>query len=405
VLAAVSQEFARVATDYASLLAKIARTSADLIGDGCLVTLVDGDFIVNAANAHVDPELEVDYRTYVAALGLSVRTSPTVAADVIRTGQTKLVPEVDGAALLSRLEPELRPIVERLDVSSYVVVPIRSHDAVIGALSLFRTGGGRSYDEADAVMLADLADRAGLAIDNARLYAQLEARVSERTRELEIANHELEAFSYSVAHDLRAPLRSIDGFAHAIQEDHDTRLDPEAVRMLDRIRGSAQHMAVLIDGLLRLAQIARANVQRSEISLSELAAEIVADLREHDPARVVEVAIEPGLIAHGDRQLVKVILQNLLGNAWKFTAKRDDARIALAIRDGAFVVRDNGAGFDPTYAHKLFVPFQRLHSAAEFPGTGIGLGTVHRAVQRHGGRIWAEGAVGAGAAFWFTLPG
>ena len=403
VLAAVSHEFARVATDYESLLAKIARTTADLIGDGCLVTLVDGELLLPVANAHVDPALEEDYRVYVAVLGLSKLTSPTIAAQVIRTGEMRLVPEVDPEALLAGLEPELAPVVRRMNVRSFCVVPIRAHGAILGSLSLFRTGGGRSYDDADALLLADLAVRAGLAIDNARLYGELEQRVADRTRDLEVANRELEAFSYSVAHDLRSPLRTIDGFAHALVEDHGPALDADAQRMLGRIRGAARHMGVLIDGLLGLAQVSRAKLVRTDVSISQLATAQLERLRERDPDRAVDVEIVPALVARADHHLVEVILQNLLDNAWKFTARRAGARIEVTREGAAFVIRDNGAGFDPAYAHKLFTPFQRLHLASEFPGTGIGLGTVARAVQRHGGKIWATGAVDGGAAFHFTL--
>lgn len=406
VLAAVSHEFARVATDYESLLAKIARTTADLIGDGGLVTLLDGDLLLPVANAHIDPAIENDYRRYVSSLALSRLTSSTIAAQVIRSGELRLVPEVDPESFIAGLDPLIAPLVRRMDVRSFCVVPIRAHGTTLGTLSLFRTGPGRSYDDADAMLLTDLADRAGLAIDNARLYGQLEQRVADRTRDLEIANRELEAFSYSVAHDLRSPLRTIDGFVHALVDDHGAALDTDAQRMLGRIRAAANHMALLIDGLLGLAQVSRAKLARTDVSLSQIAEAQIERLRERDPDRAITVDIMPAMIAYADHQLVEVILGNLLDNAWKFTSKRDGARIEITREGPAFVVRDNGAGFDPAFTHKLFAPFQRLHLASEFPGTGIGLGTVARAVQRHGGRIWATGVVDGGAAFHFTLePG
>jgi light-regulated signal transduction histidine kinase (bacteriophytochrome) len=236
----------------------------------------------------------------------------------------------------------------------------------------------------------------------------LERRVVERTAQLEAANHELESFSYSVSHDLRAPLRSIDGFSQALMEDYHDRLDTQAQDYLRRIRGATQRMSELIDALLGLSRVTRAEVQREALDLSALAWTIAAELRRQDPGRAVEFVVTPQLSAAGDARLLRTVLENLLGNAWKFTAQRDQARIQFGARvlpDGtkAFFVHDNGAGFDMTYADKLFGAFQRLHSMSEFPGTGIGLATVQRIIRRHGGRAWAEGKVEEGATFYFTL--
>jgi PAS domain S-box-containing protein len=243
-----------------------------------------------------------------------------------------------------------------------------------------------------------------------RLNAELERHVAERTAQLAAANVELEAFSYSVSHDLRAPLRSIDGFSQALLEDCGPALDATGKGYLRRVRGAAQHMAQLIDDLLGLARVTRAEMSFAPVDLSALAAEVVGELREGEPGRAVEVSISPGLRANGDARLCRVLLFNLLGNAWKFSADRRPARIELGDAEHgengmvACYVRDNGAGFDMAYADKLFAPFQRLHSREEYPGTGIGLATVQRIVGRHGGRVWAEGEVGRGATFGFTLP-
>jgi PAS domain S-box-containing protein len=240
--------------------------------------------------------------------------------------------------------------------------------------------------------------------------ARLERQVVQRAAELEAANRELEAFSHSVSHDLRAPLRSIDGFSQALLEDHGDQLDAQAREYLDLIRDSAQELGELMDALLLLSRIGRAPLQPSDVDLTRLAREVATDLDRLDPRRHVEWAIADGLRTFGDRRLLRVLLENLLGNAWKFTGQREQACVVVGVTsrppDGgpAFFVRDNGAGFDPTYADKLFGAFQRLHSEAEFPGTGIGLATVQRIVQRHGGRIWAEGRKGHGATFTFTLP-
>jgi signal transduction histidine kinase len=227
-------------------------------------------------------------------------------------------------------------------------------------------------------------------------------------RALHDTNRELESFSYSVSHDLRAPLRSIDGFSQALVEDAGPALPPEARGHLDRIRNATRRMGHLIDDLLALSKVSRAEMQRERVDLSELAAQIVSELRRQAPSRTVTVTVSPGLTATGDPQLVRLALQNLLENAWKFTGRRDEASIDVGQtrdREGvpAFYVRDNGAGFDPAYAGKLFGPFQRLHATSEFPGIGIGLATVQRIVHRHGGHVWADAQVDQGACFTFTL--
>ena len=236
--------------------------------------------------------------------------------------------------------------------------------------------------------------------------AELERRVTERTAALTASNKELEAFSYSVSHDLRAPLRAIDGFSRIITEDYADRLDDAAQGHLARIRAASQRMALVIDDMLELARIARTEPQRVEVDLSALAAVVCEELHE-DPGRRVELVIGPGVHALADPRLMHIVLQNLLHNAWKFTGRCAAARIEFGETevDGerVFFVRDNGAGFDPAHSKNLFGAFQRLHRPDEFAGTGIGLATVQRIVQRHGGRIWAEGAVGEGATFCFTL--
>ena len=223
----------------------------------------------------------------------------------------------------------------------------------------------------------------------------------------EAANRELESFSYSVAHDLRAPLRSIDGFSQALLDDYAERLDDDGRKYLGFVRTSAQHMAALIDDLLALSRVTRTELRWGVVDLSALAHATVARLRQRHPARHVEVAIEDGLVAHGDPRLLALVFDNRLDNAWKFTGLHPTPRVEVARVDDdgrpAYRVRDNGAGFDMAFAHKLFGVFQRLHSTAEFEGTGVGLATVRRVIGRHGGQVWAEGEVGAGASFFFTL--
>jgi PAS domain S-box-containing protein len=225
--------------------------------------------------------------------------------------------------------------------------------------------------------------------------------------ETDASNRELEAFSYSVAHDLRSPLRSIDGFSLALLEDNADQLDEEGKSNLARVRAAAQRMARLIDDLLSLSRVSRAEIRRDRVDLGLVARGVAARLHETEPLRDVDVVVDEGLVAFGDTNLLGVVMENLLGNAWKFTSQRPKARIEVGVtsKDGqlAYFIRDNGAGFDMTYASKLFGAFQRLHGATEFPGTGIGLATVHRIVRRHGGEVWAEGKVAHGATFFFTL--
>ena len=232
-----------------------------------------------------------------------------------------------------------------------------------------------------------------------------QAALEEANAAMNASNRELEAFSYSVAHDLRAPLRSIDGFAQALLEDNAAQLDESGKQYLDRVRANAQRMGVLIDDLLALARLSRSEVHRERVDLGRMARDAEHRLRAQDPDRAVELSVDRDLWVHGDARMLGVAIDNLLGNAWKFTRPRDIAHVHVG-RDAernAYFVRDDGVGFDMAHAQNLFAPFKRLHAAREFEGTGIGLATVARVMQRHGGQIWAEAAPGAGATFYFTL--
>ncbi|MFC1763558.1 PAS domain S-box protein [Planctomycetota bacterium] len=255
----------------------------------------------------------------------------------------------------------------------------------------------------------DISERRLAEEELANYRDHLEELVHQRTAELKAANNELESFAYSVSHDLRAPLRSMSGFSQAVAEDYGDRLDDTGRDYLQRIRRAAGNMGVLIDDLLNLSRVTRSTLKCRQVDVSHLARHVVENLQQHDPLRQVEVDIADGVHVYGDPGLLEVVLQNLLGNAWKFTAKAELPRIVFEVReepgDQIYCVRDNGAGFDMAYADKLFGVFQRLHSASEFEGTGVGLATVQRIVQRHGGRIWAESTLGQGATFYFTLTG
>jgi light-regulated signal transduction histidine kinase (bacteriophytochrome) len=240
-----------------------------------------------------------------------------------------------------------------------------------------------------------------------RVNADLERRVAERTRQLEAANRELEAFAYAVSHDLRAPLRSMSGFSQILQENAPPGLDEKSRHYLQRIHDASMRMSSLIEDLLNLSRIGRSELTARPISLSQIAAEAAAAIRERHPTRDVQLEIASGMEVSADPRLLRIALENLLSNAWKYTSRTPQARVSVGTQAGeqgpVYFVRDNGVGFDMKYADKLFVPFQRLHPESEFPGSGIGLVTVQRIVARHGGRIWADAKPDEGATFYFTM--
>jgi DNA-binding response OmpR family regulator len=349
-----------------------------------------------------------------ALLLLSVQPTDCVLLDLV-------MPGIDGTETCRRIKaaPGLR------DTPVVMLTAVEDRKAMIEALSAGADDYLSKSSDADALRARVMAQirRKQMQDDTRRIREELlrreveaaEERAARETAEakaamaveLELKNQELEAFSYSVAHDLRAPLRSIDGFSLALLEDYAELLDAPGREFLDRIRDSAAHMNRLIEDLLKLSRVTRSEFVRREVDLSALAVAVVSRLRLGDPKRQVDISITEGLWVPGDPTLLEVALDNLIGNAWKFTGKTPGAHIELAVetkdRVRVFVVRDNGAGFDMNHAGKLFNVFTRLHGSHEFEGTGIGLATVLRVVRRHGGRIWAESEVGKGAAFFFTL--
>ena len=277
--------------------------------------------------------------------------------------------------------------------AEFTLAPVRDETSEVIAVSL---------------IARDITQRKQTEEELRRIQAELEQRVSKRTAALRAVNEELEAFTYSASHDLRAPLRGIDGFSQAILEDYSSVLDSSAIRYVERIRAGAQRMGEIIDALLMLSRITTTRLHLQRVDLGKLAREIVAELQEAEPGRQLELEVQPGLLVKADQQLMRIALQNLLGNAWKFTRERDPARIEVGkVGDGeenTFFIRDNGAGFDMSYADKLFAPFQRIHHPSRFEGSGIGLGTVQRVISRHGGKVWGRGQPDAGATFYFQLP-
>ena len=249
--------------------------------------------------------------------------------------------------------------------------------------------------------------QAKLLAESEQAALELAETRAELVRDLEHKNRELESFSYAVSHDLRAPLRRIDSFSRAVLESQGDRLDEAGQRFLSRVREASQHMSQLIDDVLHLSRVTRADLRDQEVDLSSIAGLILTRLQESEPERKLDAKVRPGVLVTGDSQLLKIAMENLLENAWKFTAKEPESRIEFGMMqaggEATYFVRDNGAGFDMTYTDRLFGPFQRLHPQGEFPGNGIGLATVQRIIHRHGGRVWAEGLVGQGATFYFTM--
>jgi PAS domain S-box-containing protein len=263
-------------------------------------------------------------------------------------------------------------------------------------------------NESRRALMAVIEDQKIAEAEICRLNEDLEQRVRYRTANLETANKELEAFSYSVSHDLRAPLRSIDGFSYALLEDYQDKLDDTAKSYLDRVRKATQHMGYLIDDMLQLSRVTRAEFHDESIDLSTIVRKISEKLQQNNPDRTVDVIIREGVFVKGDTSLLQIVLENLLGNAWKFTGREAKPQVEFGtiVKEGrtACFIRDNGVGFDMANADKIFGAFQRLHTSSEFPGTGIGLATVQRIINRHNGQVWAESEVGKGATFFFTLP-
>lgn len=265
-------------------------------------------------------------------------------------------------------------------------------------------------DHAPMILLAieDITEKKQAQDELRKLNSELEARVQERTAQLEAANQEMEAFCYSVSHDLRAPLRAIDGFSQELLQTYAEKLDDQGKHYLKRVRAGSQRMAQLIDDLLQLSRLSRSEMQRLQVSLSALAGTVAAELKRREPGRQVDFLIDPSLTAYCDPGLLRVVLDNLFDNAWKFTSRHLRATIEFGKIENpgrtVFFVRDDGAGFNPAFSEKLFGAFQRLHTERDFPGTGIGLATVQRVIHRHGGQVWAEGKVEQGATFYFILP-
>lgn len=318
------------------------------------------------------------------------------------------------ADLPPQAERELR-FFKQQGIESFIVVPLVSRNQLVGFVQFDAMLQPRQWPQEGLTLLRVFSDILANAISRKKMDEELwrhrhnlEEIVAERTSDLQLANRELESFSYSVSHDLRSPLRAISGFAQMLMEDVYEQLDKNGRNTLERIREASERMGSLIDDLLALSRVARHEINQETINLSNIATEITNHLKTDEPERQVAFIIHSGLTARGDPTLLRAVLENLIGNAWKYTRNTPKPRISFGMDKSqlheTFFVKDNGAGFDMKFADKLFGAFQRLHAKTEFEGSGIGLATVARIIERHGGRVWAKGEEGRGAIFFFTLP-
>jgi signal transduction histidine kinase/CHASE1-domain containing sensor protein len=414
--------------DYKQTLRGVAALVVPDFADWATVDILGpDDTISRLAVEHVDPNRK--------SLAYSIQerwpaklSDPGGLARVLRTGQPEFAPKVtDEMLVAAALDADQLGVFREVGLTSGIIVPVTNRGRTHGALTLAFAESGRQYTKADLELAVEIGLRAGLAIENAlnaqaafdeleerkraedkvrRMNESLELIVEDRTRELAAANKELEAFCYSVSHDLRAPLRSVDGFTKAILDDYGDVLDFQAKEYLLRVRSAAKRMDELITALLVLSRITRADMKREAVDITKLASETVDEMFQ-GLAKKPEVIIATGLSAVADSDMARLVLDNLIGNAFKFSSRSAEAKVEVGLMKSkgvdAFFVRDNGAGFNPAYANKLFIAFERLHSHSEYPGSGIGLATVQRIVQKHGGDVWAESEEGKGATFFFTL--
>ncbi len=402
--------------DYQDRLKAVAKLAVPRIADWCAVDILEGGgALARLAVVHSDPRL-VEYAFELQKRYPYEPDAPTGLPKVIRTGRTEIMNDIpDELLMASAKNDDDLELLRALGLKAAMIVPLVAFGRTLGAITLVYAESNRRFTEDDRLLAEDLALRAAMQIDHARLFREttelnsaLEKKVDERTAELQAVNRELEAFSYSVSHDLRAPLRHIHGFADLLTRHADGTMDEKGKRYLNLISESVKEMGNLIDDLLVFSRMGRAEMRKVSVDLRDTVESVIDSMRQETGGREIDWKISLLPAIEADPQMIRLVFQNLLGNAVKYTRPRKKAVISVESEpvDGEAVicVRDNGVGFDMQYVDNLFGVFQRLHSSSEFEGTGIGLANVRRIVQRHGGRTWAEGKVDEGAAFYFSLP-
>lgn len=415
VLNEAARIFAEMTTDYQRLLADVAQKTAELLQDTCVIRLLseDNQWLELTVYHDSDPKVLALVRDVLSISPVPLDKT-RITAHVLQSGKPLLIPSLSTADASQTVQP-FHILLEQVHIKSLIVAPIHGQGGPVGLLYLARhLPGNPSYTEEDLFLAEDLANRVALAVNNAQLYQQvqqatadLEKRVAARTAQLEAANKELEAFSYSVSHDLRAPVRALHGFSRILLDDYGAELPDPVLRYLKRIHGNAQQMGELIDGLLAFSRLGREALHKRPVKPVELAHQVYTNLALSIGNRQVNLSIAPMPPCQADPVLLRQVYENLLHNALKYTVPRDPAIIEVGAQNEngrtVYFVRDNGVGFDMKYAGKLFGVFQRLHPADVYEGTGVGLALVQRIIHRHGGEIWADAQVDKGATFYFTL--
>lgn len=417
--------------DYQTNLLSVAKLAVNRLADWCAVDVVSEDQgFHRVALVHRDPDRTEWARDFERRFSAN-NAAPHGVVHVMRTGKAKIYTDIPDSMLIALAQDaEHFKILQELGLASAMVVPLVARGRTLGAMTFASESPSRRYAPEDLTFAEELARRAALGIDNARLYSEaqnalrevqwktneiqklnseLEERVQERTAQLEMIVQELEAFTYSISDDMRGPLRAIDGFSRVMTEEYSQQVDAEGQRILRVIQNNAEQMAQMIDGLLAFSRIGRQRMERADVNMDQLAKSVFEELEAADKARHVRLTTQKLPPAFGDRNLIRKVLAELLSNGFKFTRSRGEAEIEIGYQEGSgnqnvYYVRDNGVGFDMQYVGKLFGVFRRLHSVDEFEGTGVGLALVQRIVLRHGGRVWAQGKIDESAVFYFSLP-
>ncbi len=416
--------------DYHTNLMTVAKLAVNRLADWCAVDVVaDGEEFHRVALVHRDPQ-RADWAREFQKKFSTKTAAPHGVAHVMRTGKAKIYTDIPDSMLIALAQDaEHFKILQELGLASAMVVPLMARGRTLGAITFASENPARRYTDNDLNFAEELARRAALGIDNARLYSdaqnalkevqakteeiqrlnsELEKRVKERTAQLEMMVKELEAFTYSISDDMRGPLRAIDGFSRGLPEGYPEKVDAEGRRLLNIIRSNSRSLSELIDGLLTFSRLGRQPLEQTDIDMEEIARGAFEEVHSADRERRVLLEVQALPPAFGDRNMVRQVLYNLISNAFKFTRPKQNSSIEIGFQEAGnqhtYYVRDNGVGFDMQYSPKLFGVFQRLHNVDEFEGAGVGLALVQRIVLRHGGRVWAEGKVNDGATFYFSLP-